>query len=208
MRQLHNFLTLLLKYPVTTTRYLPRVEPAMLWGEIMSNTMRRILRDCRGNALIEFAAVAGPFIALILASLETSLLFFSQQMLDTSGETMSRQIMTGEEQRTGTTKAAFKEKVCATLPDFMSCDRLLVNVEKVNSFSEASTAAPVITFDKNGKVTNPTKFDPGNPGDIVIMQVLYRWPSVTGPLGFGLGNLSNGERLLVSTAIFKTEKYE
>lgn len=180
----------------------------MLWGELMSSTKRGLLRDCRGSALIEFAAVAGPFIALIFASLETSLVFFSQQMLDTSAETMSRQIMTGEEQKAGTTKAAFKQKVCGTLPDFMTCDRLLVNVEKVNAFESASTVAPVITFDKDGNVTNTTEFDPGNPGDIVIMQVLYRWPSVTGPLGFGLGNLPNGERLLVTTSIFKTEKYE
>ena len=174
----------------------------------MSSTMRRLLRDCRGTALIEFAAVAAPFIALIVASLATSIMLFTQQMLDTSVETMSRQLMTGQEQKAGTTKAQFKQKVCDNLPDFMSCDRLLVNVTKISSFTAANTAAPTITFDADGNVTNTTKFEPGKPGEIVIMQVLYRWPGFHGPLGFDLGNLSNGERLLVTTAIFKTEKYE
>jgi len=172
----------------------------------MSSTMRSILRDCRGGALIEFAAVAAPFIALIFASLATSLMVFTQQMLDSSVETTSRRIMTGEEQRAGTTKAQFKQKVCDELPNFMSCDRVLVNVTKVTDFS-ASVAAPAITFDAEGNVTNTTTYVPGTPGDVVIMQVLYRWPSITGPLGFGLGTLPNGERLLATATIFKTEKY-
>ena len=40
------------------------------------------------------------------------------------------------------------------------------------------------------------------------MTVYYRWPQLVGPLlGFSIGNQSNGERLMVSNAIFKTETY-
>jgi len=56
-------------------------------------------------------------------------------------------------------------------------------------------------------VTNQWSYSPGNPGDIVVVQVMYQWPVVLGPLGFNLSNVGNGNRLLVSTAVFKNEPY-
>jgi hypothetical protein len=41
----------------------------------------------------------------------------------------------------------------------------------------------------------------------VVVQVLYQWPIVLGPLGFNLSNLANGNRLLVSSNVFKREPY-
>jgi Flp pilus assembly protein TadG len=169
---------------------------------------RHIARDRRGSTMIEFAAVAAPFIALILANLLTSLALFSQQLLDTAADKMSRRLMTGQEQRAGTSQSAFKTKVCAELPEFMPCSRVMVNVQKATDYDSADTSAPTITFDSGGDVTNSWKYEPGLPGDIVVMQVYYRWPALGGPLGFSVGNLPNGERLLISTAIFKTEKYQ
>lgn len=169
---------------------------------------RRIARDNRGSALIEFAAVAAPFIALIFANLATAVAFFSQQLLDTATEKMSRKLMTGQVQKAGTTPEEFKVALCNDLPTYLSCDRVMVNVRKAADFQSADTSAASITFDENGAVTNEWKFEAGQPGEVVLMQVYYRWPNITGPLGFSLANMSNGERLLVSTAIFKTEQYE
>ena len=56
-------------------------------------------------------------------------------------------------------------------------------------------------------MTNTWNYNTGNPGDIVVVQVMYQWPVVLGPLSFTLANLSNGNRLLVSTAVFKNEPY-
>src|SRR5688572_28492747 len=92
---------------------------------------RSILRDRRGGVIVEFAAVAAPFFALIIANLVTALAMFSQQVLDTTTEKMSRRLMTGQEQQAGTTKAAFKTAVCSDLPTLMICDRVMVNVTKV-----------------------------------------------------------------------------
>jgi Flp pilus assembly protein TadG len=170
--------------------------------------VRGIARDKRGSALIEFAAVAAPFIALIFANLATSIAFFSQQLLDTTTEKMSRKLMTGQVQKAGITQEDFKLAICNDLPSYLKCDRVMVNVRKAADFQAADTSAASITFDANGQVTNEWKFEAGQPGEVVLMQVYYRWPNVTGPLGFSLANMSNGERLLVSTAIFKTEQYE
>ena len=35
-------------------------------------------------------------------------------------------------------------------------------------------------------------WSPGNPGDIVVLQVMYQWPIVLGPLG--LQSSESGER--------------
>ena len=64
-----------------------------------------------------------------------------------------------------------------------------------------------MTFNTNGTVSNTWNYSPGTPGSIVVVQVMYQWPIVLGPLNFNLSNLSNGNRLLVSTAVFKTEPY-
>lgn len=172
-----------------------------------ANARRSLLRDDSGATILEFTIVAAPFIALIFANLVTALAMFSQQMLDTTTEKMSRQLMTGQVQKAGTNEANFKQAVCNDLPPFLSCDRVMVSVQKVADFSAADTSAATIEFDEDGEVINEWDYEAGDPGDIVLMQVYYRWPSFFGPLGFSIGNLSNGERLLVSTAIFKTEQY-
>jgi hypothetical protein len=51
-------------------------------------------------------------------------------------------------------------------------------------------------------------WSPGNPGDVVVLQIMYLWPVVGGPLGFSLTTPnSNGNRLLMSTAVFRNEPY-
>ena len=57
-------------------------------------------------------------------------------------------------------------------------------------------------------MTNNWQHKPGNPGDIVVVKVMYQWPVFLGPLGFNLSNLGNGKRLLISTAAFKNEPYQ
>jgi hypothetical protein len=78
-------------------------------------------------------------------------------------------------------------------------------VQSSSTFSSASTTTPTLTFDANGNVTNTWSYQLGNPGDIVVVQVMYQWPVFLGPLGFNLSNLPNGNRLLVSSNVFKRE---
>jgi Flp pilus assembly protein TadG len=168
---------------------------------------RSLLRDDSGATILEFTIVAAPFLALILANLETSIMLFTQQVLDTTTEKIARRLMTGQVQSADTSQADFKQEVCDDLPSFMACNRVMVSVQKAADFNSANTGAPVITFNSHGQVTNHWDYDFGDPGDIVIMKAFYRWPAVSGPLGFNLANLSNGDRLLMSTAIFKAERY-
>jgi len=84
----------------------------------------------------------------------------------------------------------------------------MIDVQTAGSFSNANTSMPGLTFNQQGQVTNTWQYQPGNPGDIVVVRVMYQWPVFLGPLSFNLSNLSNGKRLLMSSAAFKNEPYQ
>ena len=193
-------------------------------------TRRRpsLLDDERGNVIIEFAAVAAPFLALIFATLITAMIMFSQQVLDTTTESVAREIMTGQVQKNSLkvtdpvsgnlvnidSNARLKAHVCAKIRangvGFLDCDNVMVSLTKLATFSAADYNPVTLNFDPNtGAVTNaPGTFDAIGQEEIGLVTVYYRWPQLIGPLlGFTTGNQSNGERLMVSTSIFKTETY-
>ncbi|RIA36682.1 Flp pilus assembly protein TadG [Hephaestia caeni] len=167
---------------------------------------RALARDTRGATIIEFAIVALPFIALLIAILQTSLVFFAQQTLETTSEETARQLVTGAAQKAGMSKSDFKEAACENLPSFMSCDNLMIDVQTVDSFADADTKAPALQYDSDGKVENNWKFEPGGAGSIVVMRTMYLFPVIGGPFGFDLSN-SGDRRLLIATSVFKSEPY-
>jgi Flp pilus assembly protein TadG len=181
--------------------------------EKLTRTASR-LRSCKyfvackkGAAAVEFALVAAPFLALLVALFQTALVFFAGRVLDVVTDQASRYILTGQAQNSSMTQSGFATYVCNNTFALFNCANFMINVQNYNSFSSASTSAPTLTFNSKGKVTNTWTYSPGGPGDIVVVQVMYQWPVVLGPLGFNLSNLSNGNRLLMSTAVFKNEPY-
>ena len=167
----------------------------------------RLLADRRGTAILEFAFIAAPLMGLLLAIVVTSTVYFAQEGLETATEATARVVMTGAAQSAGLTASQFKTAACNALPPYMKCSSLMVDVQSAGSFSAISTAAPTITFDSNGNVTNSFVYNPGNAGDIVIIRLMYIWNLPTGPLGFNIATLGNGQRLLVATSVARTELY-
>ena len=176
-------------------------------GATRFHACRNFGRCENGSTAVEFAFVAAPFLALLVAILQTALVFFAGRVLDETTEEASRYIMTGQAQNSGMSQSGFATWVCGQTFALFTCGNFMVNVQNYSSFSAASTTTPTLTFNANGTVSNTWSYDTGNPGDIVVVQVMYQWPIVLGPLGFNLSNLSNGNRLLVSTAVFKNEPY-
>jgi len=176
-------------------------------GVCRANPLSRLGRDQRGAALVEFAFVAAPFIALILAVLQTSLTFFAQQNLETTAEKSVRQLLTGGAQNGNLTQAQFKSSACTKLPAFMKCANLIVDVQVASNFSSANTGTPTLTYDSNGNINNNWQYSPGVPGQITVARIMYIWDVSKGPLGFDLSTMSNGKRLLISTSVFRVEPY-
>ena len=54
---------------------------------------------------------------------------------------------------------------------------------------------------------NNFSYQPGGPGDIVVVRLFYQWPVYVSLLGFNLSNMTGGKRLLVATAAFRNEPY-
>ena len=174
----------------------------------MTSLLHRIAADQTGTSVIEFAIIGPAFIAVLVATVQTALVFLAQQGLETVAEDAARVLMTGQAQQTSMTAAQFKTKACTSLPPFMTCDKLMLDVKQVNSFNSATLAAPTITYNNTtGAVTNAFSYDVGGRNAIVVVRAMYLWPVVGGILNFDLSDQDNGTRLLLSTSVLKTELY-
>ena len=169
--------------------------------------LRRFARGESGATAVEFGLVAAPFLALLLALVQTAIVFLAERVLDSIVAQAGRYIMTGQAQLANMTQSQFATYVCQNTYGLFNCSNFMINVQNYGSFSAAVTSAPTLTFNAQGQVTNTFNYDPGSPGSIVVLQVMYQWPIMLGPLGFNLSNLSNGNRLLMATAAFKNEPY-
>src|ERR1700674_1936102 len=59
---------------------------------------RRFRRNRRGSAAVEFALVAPVFFALLFAIIETGIMFFANQVLESITQNAARQVPTGQAQ--------------------------------------------------------------------------------------------------------------
>jgi Flp pilus assembly protein TadG len=160
--------------------------------------------DGRGVTAVEFALVAAPFLALLIAIFETCLVFLSQEVLQTATSQAARLIMTGQAQSQSLTASQFKQQICNDAPVLFSCSGIYVNVQTFPSFSGMTQLNPLQSGNFN---SNSMNYSMGGPGDIVLMQVFYQWPVDLGPLGFNLSNMNGNNRLLIATAVFRNEPY-
>jgi Flp pilus assembly protein TadG len=182
--------------------------------------VRRLARREDGVVAVEFAIVVTPFLGLLFAILETSLIFFADQNLERVTGDAARLIMTGQQQGATTDASCtsdpspafctFKKAVCNDLTahaPMFSCgsDKLTIDVRKVSDFASADTSAPIL----NGQLNLTPSYDPGGPGCIIVVRVMYQWPTYVSIYGLSarLANMSGNKRLLMSTAVFRNEPY-
>ncbi|MBI0476855.1 pilus assembly protein [Sphingomonas sp. MA1305] len=178
--------------------------------------LARIREDRRGVSLLEFALVAAPFIALMLAALQTSLLYFAQEGLETAVEATARSVTTGQAQAADATATSmtsaqlasrFRTQACARLPAYLSCSRLFVEVKSATNWSAMTTDLPDLTKDSSGNLKTPMSYSLGSQGSVVMVRLLYMWPLQTGPLGLDFSDQGRNTRLIMATSVAKTENY-
>jgi Flp pilus assembly protein TadG len=160
----------------------------------------------RGSAAVEFALVAPLFFALLFAIIETGLVFFASQSLETALQDSARTILTGQAQIAKYDKQSFKKDVVCpnTSPLFDCANGIFVDVQSYPAgFGSVSIADPIVA----GNFVDNTQYSPGCQGDIVVMRLFYQWPLFVTGLGYNIANLSGSKRLLSATAAFKNEPY-
>ncbi|MEA2906752.1 MAG: hypothetical protein QOI12_4139 [Alphaproteobacteria bacterium] len=170
-----------------------------------ARALRRFVRQQDGAAAVEFGLVAAPFLALVFAIMETAVVFFSGQALETAVADSARLIMTGQAQTQGFSQSAFKTAVCAKIYGLFDCQNgVYIDVKTYTSFGGIANTTPI---DASGNFVNNFAYQPGGPGDIVVVKLYYQWPVYVSLLGFNLQNVNGGKRLLTATAAFRNEPY-
>ena len=168
--------------------------------------LRRFRRNRRGSAAVEFALVAPVFFALLFAIIETAIVFFAGQVLETVAQNSARLIMTGQAQGANYAKwNDFRDgKVCGQIPALFSCANLFVDVQSYPAFSNISISSQI---DSNNNFINNMQYSPGTQGQIVVVRLFYQWPLFVTGLGYNIANLTGSKRLLSATSVFRNEPY-
>jgi Flp pilus assembly protein TadG len=145
--------------------------------------LRRFRRNRGGSAAVEFALVAPVFFALLFAIIETALVFFASQVLETVTQNSARMILTGQANAAG----------YATASDLKS---------------KAICLTGSVANDTNGNfITGNLQYCPGNGGAIVVVRLFYQWPLFVTGLGYNIASLTGSKRLLYGTAAFRNEPF-
>jgi Flp pilus assembly protein TadG len=195
---------------------------------------RNLAANRDGTAALEFAIVGPAFLALLFAILYTIFIYLAQQMLETAAQSAGRLLLVGSAQtttlngHTGMTATEFKNAICngatgtdangvaitipKALPPLLSCARLTVNVVTASTYDVANGAAPTFAYDSSGVLTSTgTGYNNQSGGSgknrILVVQLIYLWPTGRGPLGLNLTNQPNSNRMLVATSVLTTEDY-
>ena len=172
---------------------------------VPSRLARRFVRQEDGSTAVEFSLVAVPFLGLTFAILETALVFFAGQTLETAVTDSARLIMTGQAQDKAWMKDDFKTEVCNRIHGLFDCaGGVYVDVKTYENFAAINNDLPLTdgTIDES-----KLNFSPGNPGQIEVVTLYYQWPIYLSLLGNNLTNINGNRRLLVATAVFCNEPF-
>jgi Flp pilus assembly protein TadG len=180
--------------------------------------MRVLTRYCRRRArelarfaaageaatAVEFALIAPFFIAILVAIFQVCIYVFVQQMLQNAALQSGRLFLTGQAQ--GWSQLTFAARACSFLPQpLFNCNSLIVSVQTYQDFASANTAAPALY--SNGQPITTWPYNTGTQGQIMVVQLVYPWSVVSGPLGFNISNLPNNAAEMMGVAAFRVEPY-
>ncbi|HYD86598.1 MAG TPA: TadE/TadG family type IV pilus assembly protein [Vitreimonas sp.] len=176
----------------------------------MKASLRRFKRARKGSAAVEFALVVFPFFLFLFGLAEVAMIGFAQTSLNYAVAETARQIRTGEAQMSGASAGDIRQELCDELNKFMimTCEgNLYLDVDRFDSFTSASNdeADPI----QNGEFSESGfGYTPGAPSDIVVVRAYYRWEVMTPMFAPVFSNVSHGQRIMVSTMMFRNEPYQ
>jgi Flp pilus assembly protein TadG len=168
-----------------------------------------------GTSAIEFAIIAPVFLATVIAILEVAYFLFAQQTLQTAAVEFGRQFMTNQ----GPSQSSTINKVggnyngtlstnsaaCNIIKPLLSCGSVVVNVQAYQDYQSAVTSMQSM-FDGSCNAVSNWNYNGGNPGEVVVVQLMYPLKIVTGPLGFALSNVTcNGVMQVMGVTAIRVE---
>jgi Flp pilus assembly protein TadG len=187
--------------------------------------LRRFARDGEGATAVEFALVATMFVPVLCAIIETALVFWAGQILDTSLANATRGLYTGSFQgkNQDTSSSAKQQQVLTNLRNLMcypsgdtkqtplttiyNCNDVKIDVQSADQFGGASAGNPVDSKSGNWAEGFGTRYTTPQPGQIAIVQAAVKFPSFFAFLKPKQASFGDGSTLLRSTVAFRTEPY-
>ena len=104
---------------------------------------RRFLRSEAGGAAVDFALVLLPFLTVLMVIIESAIVLFAGQVLQTAATNAARLILTGQAQTASYSAAQFKNAVCANLTVMFNCaNNLYVDVAQLFEFHRRQPVEP------------------------------------------------------------------
>ncbi len=170
--------------------------------------VRRFKNNEEGATAVEFAIIGGPFFLLIFAIIETSLLFFANQYLETIVDDIARLYRTGQIANIST-KADLKTEICNRVVALFDCNKIVIQVDTSPKFSSLPPPPTVSgNVDGSGNYA-PTERFPSEicPSEVLQFTASYEWPiyaNYSAPL---VSKGLNDNALINVTSVIRTEAF-
>jgi Flp pilus assembly protein TadG len=167
----------------------------------LKRSCRHLARNEDGVVAIEFAMVGLPFLMLSFAILELGLVFMADVNLTHATSDSARKVRT--HQAGIDTVDKFIEDVCDTIIFIPSCkSKLKAEVKVYDDFESISRDSPL---NESGNLKDTYIFNKGGPGSVITVRTFYEWDMFVSLPDIGLGNMTNGNRLMEGFAAFRNE---
>jgi len=179
---------------------------------IAPRIVRRFRKNQEGTTAIEFAMLAGPFFVLLFGIIESSLIFFAGQMLESAVDDVGRRVRTGQLDNS-ITESQFKTEVCNEAAILFDCTGIKIDLQVAAKFDDLGDP-PTPDADDNSSDFSGYAFTAPCPEEIAMVTVSYEWPIFTYfaadniyPQSAGANNSAFRKILLNAIAVFRTEPY-
>src|SRR4051794_24013573 len=145
--------------------------------------LARFRRDEHGAMAVEFSLIAVPFLALMFASIEGAIVFWTNQVLDEAVAQASRTLYTGSfQQSTLTVPPAqipdqFKSAVCSRVKGLFDCSQIKIDVQTYDAFP-SGVPQPILTDPDGTRHLDPAfgQFKPPGPYKITVVRAVIEYP--------------------------------
>lgn len=165
--------------------------------------VRRFKREDDGTTAVEFAILAFPFFLLLFGIIESSLLFFAGQMLESAVDDVGREIRTGQLDDT-MTESEFKQEICDATALLFDCGKLQIDLSIAATFEDLDEPPQP----EDGELDYSSfSFTAPCPEQIALVTVAYEWPIFTNYVAQHVSGLNSKNALLNAMAVFRTEPY-
>jgi Flp pilus assembly pilin Flp len=173
------------------------------------------LRNDDGVTAIEFALLGPLFGIGLLVTFETSLILFTEYVIQTSVQEAARLVRTGQAQNQEFSAADFKTAICSIAKFAFKCEaNLTVYMNTAPTFAalEASTPSYIsITggaFGMTDGVPNKPPFQCGQSREAVALIATYDWRIATPWVMDGFANVVDDRtRRIVGFSMFRNEPF-